>query len=153
MAINSATVTRPGLVREAAEKFGSQCIVASIDARRYDDGRLEVIIRSGTEPTGLDPVAHAVAVEAEGAGEILLTSVDRDGTMTGYDVDLVRRVSDAVGIPVIASGGAGSYADMEEVLRDGHASAVAAASIFHFTQQTPREAKEHLARAGLHVRH
>lgn len=152
VAINTAALERPGLVAECAKHFGSQCIVVSIDARREDDGRHQVYGRSGTAPAGVDPVAVAQRVEAEGAGEILLTSIDRDGTMEGYDIELTRSVSDAVGIPVIASGGAGSPAHMAEALAEGRASAIAAASIFHFTQQTPAEAKRFLAGQGFKVR-
>ena len=152
VAINTAAVKRPELIRKVAENFGSQCAVASIDARRHGDGRLEVFILSGSEPTGKDPVSVAKKAEAMGAGEILLTSIDRDGAMNGYDVELVREVAKAVSIPVIASGGAGSYQDMATVLKEGKASAVAAASIFHFTQQTPREAKLHLSGQGIAVR-
>lgn len=152
VAINTAAVVAPELVSEVARAFGSQCAVVSIDARRHGDGRLEVFTNSGTRATGLDPAEHARAVEQRGAGEILLTSIDRDGTMDGYDVDLVRRVVDAVSLPVIASGGAGSYADMATVLLEAGASAVAAASIFHFTEQTPLEAKHHLHERGIPVR-
>lgn len=152
VAINTAAVTRPELIHKVAENFGSQCVVASIDARRHEDGRLEVFTLSGNEPTGKEPVSVAKEAEAMGAGEILLTSIDRDGAMNGYDVELVREVANAVSIPVIASGGAGSYQDMATVLKEGKASAVAAASIFHFTQQTPREAKLHLRSQGIAVR-
>jgi cyclase len=141
VAINTAAVDHPDLIRAAASQFGSQCVVVSIDAFRHPDGTYEVFTRSGTAATGLDPVALATRAEALGAGEILLTSIDRDGTMEGYDVELVHQVSTAVSIPVIASGGAGSYEHMAEALREGGASAIAAASIFHFTQQTPLEAK------------
>src|SRR5262249_52259167 len=139
VSLNSAAIESPGLISEAASMFGAQCVVLSIDVRRTDD-RWEVWTESGTCPTGRDPVDVARAGEALGAGEILLTSIDRDGTMEGYDVEVTARVAEAVGIPLIASGGAGSYADMAEVLREGGASAVAAASIFHFTEQTPLEA-------------
>ncbi len=152
VAINTAAVFAPELVNEVARTFGSQCAVISIDARRHEDGRFEVFTNSGTRATGLDPAEHAREVERLGAGEILLTSIDRDGTMDGYDIELVRRVVDAVSIPVIASGGAGSYADMATALLEGRASAVAAASIFHFTQQTPLEAKHYLHDRGIPVR-
>jgi imidazole glycerol-phosphate synthase subunit HisF len=152
VAMNTGAFERPELLRDVAEDFGSQCAVLSIDAIRRSDGRHEVVTHAGTRPTGMDPVEFARIGEAMGAGEIILTSVDRDGTMEGYDVDLVRRVSDAVGVPIVASGGAGSYKDMADVLRDGGASAVAAASIYHFTQQTPLEAKRYLAAAGFPVR-
>ena len=152
IAINTAAFTTPELIRHASESFGAQCIVASIDVLRHSDGRLEAYASSGTEPTGLGPVEHARRMESLGAGEIMLTSVDRDGTMSGYDVDLVRQISAAVSIPIIASGGAGSYEDMATVLRDGGASAVAAASMFHFTEQTPKEAKSYLREQGFSVR-
>jgi cyclase len=152
VAINTAAVECPELIREVATRFGAQCVVVSIDARRHPDGHYEVFTRAGTLPTGLDPVDLAVRAERLGAGEILLTSIDRDGTMDGYDVVLVHRVSRSVSIPVIASGGAGSYADMATVLREGGASAVAAASIFHFTQQTPKAAKDYLREQGFRVR-
>jgi cyclase len=152
VAVNTAAVETPHLVRQIADRFGTQCIVVSIDVRRHTDGRVEVFTGSGTIATGRDPVELARNVEALGAGEILLTSVERDGRMNGYDVDLIRRVSQAVRIPVIASGGAGSYADMAAALREGRASSVAAASIFHFTEQTPLEAKRFLRDQGFHVR-
>jgi cyclase len=152
VAINTAAVERPELIREVANRFGSQCVVVSIDARWRPDGTHEVYTHSGTVATGLEPVALARHVVELGAGEILLTSIDRDGTMRGYDVELVRRVSEAVSIPVIASGGAGTYQHMADVLREGQASAVAAASIFHFTQQTPLEAKCFLREHGFSVR-
>lgn len=151
VAVNTALIERPSVVQEAAAHFGSQCVVASIDTRQAPDGSQHVWIRSGTVSTDLDPVEVARTAEALGAGEILLTSIDRDGTMEGYDLETVHRVSAAVSIPVIASGGAGSYDDMAKVLEAG-ASAVAAASIFHFTHQTPKEAKLHLGRQGLPVR-
>lgn len=152
VALNSALVSDPSLIRAVARQFGSQCIVASIDAKRTAAGGHEVFTHSGTRPTGLDPVALARQAEELGSGEILLTSIDCDGTMAGYDIDLIRRVSAAVTIPVIASGGAGNYDHMAAALLDGGASAVAAASIFHFTQQTPLEAKLFLKARGLPVR-
>jgi cyclase len=152
VAINTAAFERPQLIEEASRQFGAQCIVVSIDTLRQEDGRLEVVTRCGTQRTGTDPVEWAKQAEASGAGEILLTSVDRDGTFSGYDVALTRAVSEAVRIPVIASGGCGAYEHMAEVLRDGKAAAVAAASIFHFTQLTPREAKVYLKAQGFHVR-
>ena len=152
VSINSAAYSNPTLISEAAHCFGSQCVVASIDVRRHADGRYECFSHSGTRPTGLAPEVWAKKLESLGAGEILLTSVERDGTMQGYDLSLIESVSHCVSIPVIASGGAGSYQDMLSALTQGHASAVAAASIFHFTQQTPLEAKRHLARNGLAVR-
>jgi cyclase len=152
IAINTAAVVSPEVVTEVARSFGSQCAVVSIDARRHDEGGFEVFTNAGTHATGLDPAEHARQVERLGAGEILLTSIDRDGTMEGYDLELVMRVADAVSIPVIASGGAGCYADMASALLEGGASAVAAASIFHFTEQTPLEAKQHLHDRGIPVR-
>lgn len=152
IALNTAAVERPELVREVADRFGSQCVVVSIDARRVADGSYEVATRAGTRPMGADPVRVARRAEAMGAGEILLTSIDRDGTLTGYDIALTKQVADAVDIPVIASGGAGSYADMADVLERGSASAVAAAAMFTFTQQTPLEAKRYLAERGFPVR-
>lgn len=152
VAINSAGVYNGGLIKDASRRFGSQCIVASIDFRKKQDGTYEVSTHSGTKGIGKDPVSFAREVEALGAGEILLTSIDRDGTMEGYDVELTRKVAEAVSIPVIASGGAGNFSHMLEVLKSGKASAVAAASIFHFTQMTPLEAKLFLAENGVHVR-
>lgn len=150
--INTAAVLTPNFVLSAVEKFGSQCVVISIDVKKMSDGQYEVFSHSGTKATGKDPVVFAREVEALGAGEILLTSIDRDGTMTGYDLELTRNVSDAVFIPVIASGGAGNYEHMVSVLIKGGASAVAAASIYHFTQQTPLEAKRYLREHGIDVR-
>lgn len=152
VAINSAAVDTPELITEAAGVFGSQCVVVSVDVLRHENGRLEVVTRSGTEPTGRDPMEFTRQAQERGAGEILLTSVDRDGTMTGYDIELTRAVSEAVTIPVIASGGAGTYAHMAEAILTGGASAVAAASIFHFTEQTPLEAKHYLRDRGIPVR-
>ena len=142
----------PELIRAPADRFGSQCVVASVDVRRHADGRGECFSHSGTRATGREPVAWAQELECRGAGEILLTSVERDGTMQGYDLELIRSVAAAVTIPVIASGGAGSYEHMYQSLSEGGASAVAAASIFHYTQQTPLEAKRHLAAKGIAVR-
>jgi imidazole glycerol-phosphate synthase subunit HisF len=152
VAINTAAVESPDFVREMAQRFGSQCVVISIDAKRRENGAYEVYSHSGTRLTGKDPVSFAREVERLGAGEILLTSIDRDGTMKGYDVELTRRVTGAVSVPVIASGGAGGYQHMVDVLQEGKASAVAAASIFHFTEQTPLEAKRYLRDHGFQVR-
>jgi imidazole glycerol-phosphate synthase subunit HisF len=152
VAINSAAVANPSLIQETADQFGSQCVVVSIDFRHHQDGTWEVYTHSGTRPTGLEPVAFAQKMAQLGAGEILLTSIDRDGTMTGYDLELTRRVSESVAIPVIASGGAGNYEHMAEVLQRGKATDVAAASIFHYTQQTPLEAKVYLANRGFKMR-
>lgn len=151
VAVNTALIERPEIVAEAAATYGAQCVVASIDVLRKANG-LEVMTRSGTTATGRNPVELAVEAQDRGAGEILLTSIDRDGTMEGYDVDLVREVAAGVTIPVIASGGAGEYRHMAEALLDGGASAVAAASMFHFTEQTPLEAKHHLRSCGVAVR-
>ena len=152
VAINTAALKRPKLIEEGALRYGTQCIVVSIDVLRHLDGRLEVMSECGRLPTGRDPVEWAREVEALGAGEILLTSINRDGTFSGYDIPLTRAVVDAVKIPVIASGGCGNYQHMADVLKEGKADAVAAASIFHFTEQTPREAKVFLKAQGLHVR-
>ena len=152
VAINTAAAEDPNLIRQIAEKFGSQCVVVSIDVKHHGNGAYEVYTHCGTRATGLDPVAFAKQMEEAGAGEILLTSIDRDGTMTGYDVQLTRQVSEAISITVIASGGAGNYDHMADVLRHGKASDVAAASIFHFTQQTPLEAKHYLAQCGFRMR-
>lgn len=152
VAINTAAVENPELIQQTATRFGSQCVVVSIDAKRHPDGTYEVYTHSGTVATGKDPVLLAQEVASLGAGEILLTSINRDGTMKGYDIELTRRVSEAVSIPVIASGGAGNYQHMLEVLQEANVSAVAAASIFHFTQQTPLEAKRYLRKHGIKVR-
>lgn len=151
VAINSAAVADPEFIGRIAKRYGSQCCVVSIDFRRKD-GKAEVVTESGRKPTGLAPAAFAKECAERGAGEILLTSIDRDGTFEGYDVETTRAVSEAVKIPVIASGGCGDYEHMAEVLSRGGASAVAAASIFHFTEQTPLEAKKHLAAKGFRVR-
>ncbi len=152
VAINTAAYETPELIRAAAGRFGSQCVVASVDVRRQAEGRCECFSHAGKLATGWEPVAWARKLEHLGAGEILLTSVERDGTMQGYDVDLVRQVAEAVAIPVIASGGAGNYEHLHQALTTGRASAVAAASIFHYTQMTPLEAKRHLAAKGIAVR-
>ena len=151
VSINTAALLDPGLVSQAASAFGSQCVVLSIDARRVA-GRYEVYSHSGTRPTGLEATGWARQVEAAGAGEILLTSIDRDGTREGYDLELVQAVSDTVRIPVIASGGVGKLRDLVDGITIGHASAVAAASIFHFTDQSPIKAKAFMKRYGINVR-
>lgn len=150
--INTAALQDPDLIENAVCQFGSQCIVVSIDVLRHDDGRYEVFTHSGKQATGIDPVAWAKEIQKRGAGELLLTSIDRDGTFEGYDVELTRSIVDAVDIPVIASGGAGCYEHMEKVLKEGKAAAAAAASIYHFTEQTPREAKNYLLDKGIDVR-
>lgn len=152
VSINSAAYEHPELIQAASARFGAQCIVASIDARRMPDGSLQCHSHSSAKPVGRHPAAWAAELEQLGAGEILITSIERDGTMQGYDLNLIREVAAAVKIPVIASGGAGSYEHMLQAVREGGASAVAAASIFHFTQQTPLEAKNHLAAHGVPVR-
>jgi cyclase len=145
--IGTAALEQPEMVREASQRFGAQCIVVSIDTRDR-----EVFARSGTVATGRDAVDVAREMQALGAGELLVQSIDRDGVMQGYDVGTVRAVASAVNVPVVASGGAGTFADMAQVLRDGRASAVAAAAMFHFTEQTPMEAKQYLAGQGFPVR-
>jgi len=152
VAINTEAVRRPEIVREAAEKFGSQCIVAAIDAKRGTSGAFEVFTHGGRNATGIDAIVHARRLTAFGAGEILLTSMDRDGTKSGYDIPLTRAVSDAVSVPVIASGGVGSVDDLVAGVRDGGASAVLAASIFHFGQVTIADARRALAASGIAVR-
>ena len=156
VAINTAAVRDPGFVRWAAEKFGSQCIVVAIDAKRVsgegEPERYEIFTHGGRNPTGLDAVAFARTVVTLGAGELLVTSMDRDGTRAGYDLPLTRTIADAVGVPVIASGGVGSLDHLVAGVREGHASAVLAASIFHFGEHSIAEAKAHMARAGLAMR-
>jgi len=156
VSINTAAVARREFVKEAAEKFGDQCIVVAIDAKKVSkDGekdRWEIFTHGGRKPTGLDAVDYAREVVALGAGEILLTSMDRDGTGHGYDIALTRAIADAITVPVIASGGVGTLQHMVEGIRDGHATAVLAASIFHFGQHSVREAKEYMAAAGLPMR-
>lgn len=152
VSLNTAAFFHPELIKDIASNFGSQCIVVSIDIRKSANGIYSVWTHSGTNDTKKDPIEFAVEAEKKGAGEILLTSIDRDGTMQGYDIELVRKVTDAVSIPVIASGGAGSYEHMLQVINEGKASAVAAASIFHFTEQTPLEAKKFLKEHGVPTR-
>ena len=151
VAINTAAVKNPALIGAAAERFGAQCVVVAVDARARGDG-WEIFTHGGRNPTGIDAVAFAKEAVRRGAGEILLTSMDRDGVKTGYDIALTRAVADAVTVPVIASGGAGGVDHMVEVVREGHASAVLAASIFHFGEVGVDEAKAALAAAGLPVR-
>ncbi len=152
VSVNTEAVRRPEFVREAAEKFGSQCIVAAIDAKQVSPGRFEVFTHGGRNATGLDAVAHAQKLVEFGAGEILLTSMDRDGTRVGYDLPLTRAIADAVTVPVIASGGVGGLDDLVAGVREGHASAVLAASIFHYGEATIAQAKEKLREFGLPVR-
>jgi cyclase len=152
VSIMTEAVRNRDFVRQAAEKFGSQCIVIAIDAKQTGQAKWEVFTHGGRNPTGLDAVAYAREVASLGAGEILLTSMDRDGTKNGFDLALTRAVADAVTIPVIASGGVGTLEHLVEGIRDGHANAVLAASIFHFGEATIAQAKETLARAGLPVR-
>ncbi|BCO32255.1 imidazole glycerol phosphate synthase subunit HisF [Thiohalobacter sp. COW1] len=156
VAINTAAVFRPEFVREAAERFGSQCIVVAIDAKQVSGPgeplKWEIFTHGGRKPTGLDAVEWARRMAAYGAGEILLTSMDRDGTKSGFDLELTRAVADAVEIPVIASGGVGTLEHLAEGVREGHADAVLAASIFHFGQHSIREAKQLMAREGIEVR-
>ncbi len=152
VAMNTAAVQDPELVRAGAEKFGSQCIVVAVDAKRNGAGGFEVFTHGGREATGLDVLDWVERLAVLGAGEILLTSMDRDGTKQGYDVELTRAVADSLTIPVIASGGVGTLDHLVAGVRDGHASAVLAASIFHFGEHTIAEAKAHMAAAGVPVR-
>ncbi|HKW52916.1 MAG TPA: imidazole glycerol phosphate synthase subunit HisF [Stellaceae bacterium] len=150
--INTAAVARPAFVKEAAEKFGSQCIVVAIDAKQAGPGRWQVFTHGGRRETGIDAVTWAKRMAAYGAGEILLTSMDRDGTKSGFDIALTRAVADAITIPVIASGGVGTLDHLVAGIRDGHATAVLAASIFHFGTYRVAQAKAYLAAAGIPVR-
>jgi cyclase len=152
VSINSAAVANRQFVREAAEKFGSQCIVVAIDAKEVAPGKYEIFTHGGRKETGIDAVQFAREVEALGAGEILLTSMDRDGTGKGFNIALTCAIADAVKIPVIASGGVGTLDHLAEGIRDGHATAVLAASIFHFGTYTIAQAKVHMAKAGLPMR-
>ncbi len=152
VSFNSAAVANPDVVAEAADRFGSQCIVVAIDAKTVAPGRWEIFTHGGRRPTGIDAVEFARTVAGKGAGEILLTSMDRDGTKGGYNLPLTRAIADAVGIPVIASGGVGTLDHLVEGITLGHASAVLAASIFHFGTYSIGAAKEHMAAAGIPVR-
>lgn len=151
VAVNSAAVARPEVVADIAERFGSQCVVASVDARRTGD-RWEIFTHGGRNPTGIDALEHAVKLAELGAGELLVTSMDRDGTRDGYDLTLTRAIADAVNVPVVASGGVGNLDHLVEGVREGHASAVLAASIFHFGQHSIAEAHAALRAAGLPAR-
>lgn len=152
VSINTAAVTRPEFVGEAAEKFGTQCIVVAIDAKQNEPDKWEVFTHGGRQPTGLDAIEWARRMVGYGAGEILLTSMDRDGTRKGFDIALTRNVADTVAVPVIASGGVGTLDHLVEGIRDGHATAVLAASIFHFGLYSIGEAKQHMQAAGLAMR-
>ena len=152
VAVNSAAVSRPEVVRDIAEKFGSQCIVASVDARRVGEGRWEIFTHGGRKATGIDALEHAARLAEMGAGELLVTSMDGDGTKAGYDLELTRAIADAASVPVIASGGVGTLDHLVEGVTKGHASAVLAASIFHFGQHTIAEAHAALRAAGLPAR-
>jgi len=152
VSINTAAVQNPALVEEASGKVGNQCIVVAIDAKRKGDGGWEVYTHGGRKRTGLDAVAWARRMQAAGAGEILLTSMDRDGTREGFDLELTRAVSEAVGVPVIASGGVGALEHLAAGVLEGRADAVLAASVFHFGDFTVRQAKEHMRARGIEVR-
>jgi cyclase len=152
VSVNTSALQRPELITEAAEAFGSQCVVVAVDAKRDGPGKWRVYTHGGRKPTERDAIEWIVEAAKRGAGEILLTSMDADGTCGGYDLELTRAVSESVGIPVIASGGAGELQHLADVLREGLADAVLAASIFHFGKHTVAEAKEHLASQGLPVR-
>jgi cyclase len=156
VSINTAAIHNPEFVRQATERFGSQCIVVAIDAKRVsaegEPGRWEIFTHGGRKPTGIDAVEWARRMEAYGAGEILLTSMDRDGTKAGFDLALTRAITDAVHIPVIASGGVGNLDHLVDGVREGHADAVLAASIFHFAEYSISEAKRHMAATGIEMR-
>jgi cyclase len=152
VAVNSAAVARPALIGELAMRFGEQCVVVAVDAKAVAPGKWEIFTHGGRKATGIDAVAYAIEAAKLGAGEILLTSMDRDGTKSGYDLALTRTIADAVPVPVVASGGVGGVADLVSGVAQGHASAVLAASIFHFGEVTIAEARAALAAAGLPVR-
>ncbi len=151
VAINTQAVENPELIRQISRRFGSQCLVVSIDAKKVN-GQYEVYIQSGSQAVNMTPADLACIAETNGAGEILITSIDRDGTMDGYDLDLIQMITEAVDIPVIASGGAGNYDHMHDALQKGKADAIAAASIYHFTESTPLEAKQYLKELGYPIR-
>lgn len=150
--LGSVAVTNPELILEIANKFGSQCVVVSIDVLKKENGDYEVYTNSGTKAVGIKPEDLVRKIESFGAGEILLTSIDRDGTMAGYDLELIKKISEISKIPLIASGGVGNYEDMLKAAKNSNVSALAAASIFHFTEQTPLEAKRYLKENGINVR-
>ena len=152
ISVNSTAVANPQMVQDAAHKFGSQCIVVAIDAKKSGDGKWEVFTHGGRKPTGLDVVEWAKKMESIGVGEVLLTSMDRDGTKSGFDLELTRAVSDAVSIPVIASGGVGGLQDLADGIKLGKADAVLAASIFHYGQHTVQEAKRFMSEQGIPMR-
>jgi cyclase len=150
--INTQAVRDPGFITACARVFGSQCTVVAIDVKKTDNGACEVVIDRGREPTGLSPVDWAVRAEQSGAGEIYLTSIDRDGSRLGYDLDLIRSVATAVGIPVVAFGGVSIWQHLIEGIIEGHAEAVAAANVFHYTENSLKKAKEYMRQAGIDVR-
>ena len=152
ISVNSAAVANPQLVHDIAQKYGSQCVVVAIDAKKTGDNKWEVFTHGGRKPTGMDVVEWAQKMESLGVGEVLLTSMDRDGTKSGFDLALTRAVSDAVGVPVIASGGVGGLQDLADGIKQGRADAVLAASIFHYGQHTVQEAKQFMARQGIPMR-
>ena len=152
VSMNTSAVSNPDLVRDAAQRFGSQCIVVAIDAKKTGEGKWEVFTHGGRRPTGLDAIEWAQRMQGLGAGEILLTSMDRDGTKNGFDLELTRAVSDAVDIPLIASGGVGNLEHLAQGVLEGHADAVLAASIFHYGEYTVKEAKAYMASRNIEVR-
>ncbi|MFC1690880.1 imidazole glycerol phosphate synthase subunit HisF [Nanoarchaeota archaeon] len=152
VAVNTAAVERPELIKEGAEKFGSQCIVVAIDAKKIAEGKWEVYTHGGRTPTGIDAVEWAKKVEKLGAGEILLTSMDRDGTKDGFELDLTKAISDAVGIPIIASGGVGNKEHFAEAFKEGNADAALAASVFHYKELTVKQVKDYLKGKKIPVR-
>ncbi|MEC9151862.1 MAG: imidazole glycerol phosphate synthase subunit HisF [Pseudomonadota bacterium] len=152
VSINTAAVHRPEFVAEASERFGAQCIVVAIDAKSVGEGRWEIFTHGGRKPTGIDAIEWAKKMVGNGAGEILLTSMDRDGTGIGFDIALTRAIADSIPVPVIASGGVGNLDHLVEGVRDGHATAVLAATIFHFGEHSIQEAKAHMENAGVPMR-